>query len=166
MNQKKIQALRGQIKTLQFERTALENQRLSRSEVGDKVRGTVQRWETEAAEQNRLHLLWLAHDHGGVNLLTAPTTDTGAAGVYAKLGPAAVLLLGAEVVAERLLAGIDEVPEGVDTDERLTRIAEIGAELDRLEAEEEALICAAEAEGIEVLRRPDARPEIVLAQVT
>jgi outer membrane murein-binding lipoprotein Lpp len=160
MSQKKIEALRGQISTLQAERDALQNQTWSRSEVAYKVRRMVDEWQDKSAEQNRLYLLWMAHGDHGHKLLTADTVGTEHA---AMLGPAMVTMLGAEQVAARLLAGIDSVLEGLDTAERLSRIAAIAADLDRLETEEEALVCAAETQGAEVLRRPDARPEIVLA---
>jgi hypothetical protein len=159
---KRIEALRGQIQKLQAERQALEQQPRSRNEVARKVRAMVQEWQSEGARLNRLHLLWLAGgDHGG-QLLSAETVDTGSAGIYAALGPAMVAMVGAEQVTARLLAGIEHVPKGLDTAERQARIAAIGDELDKLEADEEGLISAAEAEGAEVLRRPDARPEIVL----
>jgi hypothetical protein len=164
MSQKKIEALRGQISALQTERVALQTQRLSRSEVAGKVRRMVDEWQDKAAEENRLRLLCMAHGDHGLKLLTADTVDTvGYEGGYAMLGPAMVAMLGAEHVAAHLLARLDTVPEGLDTAPRLARLVAIAAELDRLEAEEEALICAVEARGDEVLRRSDARPEIVLA---
>jgi hypothetical protein len=163
MSQKKIEALRGQIRTLQAERTELQQQRWSRGEVAGKVRQMVQQWDADAASKNALHLRWMARGDHGFKLLTANTVDTGSEGIYATLGPAAVHLLGADLVTARLLAGIQHVPEGLDTAERLARIAAIGAELDRLEGDEERAVCAAEADGVDVLRRADARPEIVLA---
>ena len=163
MSRQKIDALRGQIKTLQRERTALQDQRYSRAEVAAKVRQMVLQWESEAAHHNAQRLQWMAHGDHGAELLAADCVHGLSTGNHAALGPAFVAMLGAEVVSARLLAGIDQVPEGLDKAERLARIAAIGDELDRLEAEEERLISAAEAQGVEVLRRGDARPEIVLA---
>lgn len=163
MSHTKIEALRGQICALKSERRALEQQRWSRAELAERVRGMVKQWEADAARENAQQLAWMAGGDHGTKLLVADTFDAGRAGLYAALAPALVLMLGAEQVAARLLAGIEEVPVGLDTAERLARIAAIGRELDQLEAEEERLITEAEAEGLDVLRRPDARPEIVLA---
>jgi hypothetical protein len=163
---KKIEALREQIRTLQAERTALEQQRLSRAEVASKVRGMVQQWQVDGASHNAQHLRRMAAGDHGSGLLIADTVETVCEGSYTKLGPALVSMLGAEQVSAQLLAGIEHVPEGLDTAERLARIAAIGKELDKLEAEEERLISAAENEGVEVLRRADARPEIVLVLAT
>src|SRR5699024_675008 len=46
--------------------------------------------------------------------------------------------------------------------ERQKALAGKQKQLDKLEHNEESLICEAEAAGLEIARRPDARPEIVL----
>ena len=63
-------------------------------------------------------------------------------------------------------AAISEALEGLETIsalDRVSRIAELQAELHALEVEEERLIVELEAQGADVLRRGDADPAIVLA---
>jgi hypothetical protein len=73
-------------------------------------------------------------------------------------------MLGEEVVVNAMLSQLQAVPESLGGAERIARLDAIATELDTLEREEEALIEAAENEGHEVMRRPDARPEIVIGE--
>ncbi len=154
--------LREQIADLQREQRDLSSVRRSRAEVAAHVKKTVERWGAEAAKTNRLDLGELAHGHALLGHVEV-TLGVGNSPSFADVGPLLVLLLGAQKVSTALLAGIDSVPEGLPTEQRERRLAEISAELDRLEAGEERLILASEAAGAPVLRRADARPEIVLA---
>jgi hypothetical protein len=160
---KSIESARLKITALQRERMALEQQKASRAEVRAKVAALVNGWEEAAVKRSGLQLLWMARDGHDSGLARADIGDAGYDGLYAVLGPLLVSMLGAEHVTNCLLAGIESVPESLDKPARLARIAAINLELDRLEAEEEGLICAAEAQGLQVLRRPNARPEVILA---
>lgn len=65
-----------------------------------------------------------------------------------------------------MAAAIADEYEGqapLDADARASRLREIDGDLDRLEKVEEVLIRQAEALGLPILRRGDARPEVVLA---
>lgn len=74
--------------------------------------------------------------------------------------PLLVLLLGEEAVLDGLRQSIlPHVPKRLDAAPRAKRRAEVFAELDRLEREEERLIMDS---GEVYPRRGDARPEIVL----
>ena len=75
-------------------------------------------------------------------------------------GPLALTLLGADALRASLLRTVDAAPEGADREARLKQLA---AELDKVEREEERVVCQLEQLGQPVLRRRDARPEIVLA---
>ncbi len=93
---------------------------------------------------------------------TREATSSGAspedvAATLAWLDPAAM--------TARLEQEIDLLPEAplaMPAQEREQRIGELTADLDRLAREEEALVEAAIAAGIDVLRRPDASPAAVL----
>jgi len=77
-------------------------------------------------------------------------------------GPLLVALLGPAAVKQALSAACETIPPGLSPKERAAALAALQAELDRLESEEEALVVGMEARGQSVLRRADARPEIVL----
>jgi hypothetical protein len=53
-------------------------------------------------------------------------------------------------------------PEAIPKVERIRRVAELEAELDRFERDEETLISRAASDGLDILRRPDASPAAVL----
>lgn len=66
---------------------------------------------------------------------------------------------------QRIKAEIEAKPEPEYTltvEEKRTRVASIKAVIDTLERDEETLIVRAAAEGIEILRRPNAHPAAVL----
>jgi hypothetical protein len=68
-------------------------------------------------------------------------------------------------VLKRLEAEIDALPtpaNAMDPDERESRLADLTADLERLERDEESLIEQAADDGIEVLRRAEANPAAVL----
>ena len=79
------------------------------------------------------------------------------------LGPLLLALLGKAVAKKALSAYVDELPEGLAPKARASRLAAIESELHLLETSEEAAIVDAEQHGEVILRRADARPEIILA---
>jgi hypothetical protein len=86
------------------------------------------------------------------------------AGARLELGPMIAWLFG-DLLKQRLgevLAHADYIA-GPPLEERPARLAELNEHLRRLETEEEALVEAAEAAGLEVYRRPDLDWGIVLA---
>lgn len=58
---------------------------------------------------------------------------------------------------------MNELPDGLEPGAKTKRLAAIEAELLRLETEEEEIIVELEQAGETILRRADARPEIILA---
>jgi hypothetical protein len=78
------------------------------------------------------------------------------------LGAMLVGVVGAGVLRDSFMARIDAKMPGMSEGERDQRAADLTAQLDALERDEERLICASEAAGAPIQRRPDARPEIVL----
>lgn len=160
----KVESLRQQIADKQAERKALQAQTRSPAEVRVHVEKQVARWAEEATRQLRRDLTGAAS--GNPPELLEAFVNAGSPTIPATvtIAPILALMLGADMLKERILAHLDAVPECPDTPQRLARIEEIGRELDDLESEEERLICEAEERGEFILRRGDARPEIVLGE--
>jgi hypothetical protein len=86
-----------------------------------------------------------------------PASVKGAAQLFAWIDP--------EAFAKRLEDAIDAMPEAavvMSAAEREQRLADLAADLDRLERDEEGLIEALADDGIEAPRRPEANPAAVL----
>lgn len=159
-----IDALRKQIAALQAEHLELSSQKFSRPEVSATLDSMIANW-SKAGLQSMVRDLTRAANGEPVAPLTlraaAPVAAApGVAQVNLNLGPLLVAMLGAEAVKAALAGALGTLPEGMPRAARLDRLSAIAAELDRLEADEEALIDAA---GGAIERRPDARPEIILA---
>lgn len=143
--------LRNQIETLQAERLTIESQPRSRSEVVDYARKYIANLVKEA--RSEAHAFLVRVSAGGSSY--AQHTDM-----------PAVLSSGAnaDAVLSFLLADFDLVPVGLEPAEKARRLAAIEDRLYALETLEESEIDKIEfATGQYVPRRPDARPEIVLA---
>lgn len=159
-----IEPLRARIAVLQAERRTIALQARTRADVRAEIERTVAHWHQRGAavlvREVQRAALGAAPD-----LLTAHGTGPAAGGianVRLDLGPLLVSVMGAAAVRKALLATLDAVPEGLGAEARAARLAEIDADLDRLEAEEEKLVEMSELDGDPIARRPDARPEIVL----
>ena len=160
-----IDGLRETIKALQAERSTLLAQPRSRVEIV----AAVDDWVTHSQQQGdaAMHreVAKLAAGQPA-ELLRVKGLSVGSAGAAVAtidLGPMLVALLGADAVRAAFLARMETLPEGMDTTARRLRLAEIDAELDTLEAEEEREIETSESTSWPIARRADARPEIVLA---
>lgn len=158
----KVLALRECIGALRSERRRLTEQVRSRSEVCAILEKQVAQWSAEADGQLRRDLCRIAAGES-VNLLRAHV-DEGSLSFHAEahLGATLVLLAGEEALRARLSAQLDAIPDVPNGPERIARIAAIDLELHSVETEEERLICEAEDSGEAILRRGDARPDIVL----
>ena len=160
-----IEALRARIAALQAERRTIALQARARAEVRAEIERTVAHWSLLGAATLTREVQRAALG-AAPELLTAHGAGPAAGGVAnmrLDLGPLLVSVLGAAAVRKALLATLDAVPEGLDAEARAARLAEIDADLDRLEAEEEKLVEMSELDGDPIARRPDARPEIILA---
>lgn len=158
---------REQIAALQVERAAIQHQTRSRAEV----KATLDAW-LSAAEQKGHEGLRLAceqaaagmaftpcHVHGNAAVFASP----GAAPVSLDLAPLLLALMGKTAVSNALAVYVDHLPEGLAPKARSSRLAAIERELQKLEVAEEAAIVEAEQQGKIIMRRVDARPEIILA---
>jgi hypothetical protein len=155
-----IAKVRSRIHALHTERRALEGQPRSRQEVAERVRCAVSRWRDEARKDMELALREIASGGFGA-MLMAQVIPARYGSSDALLGPVLALVLG-DTLTNAMLQHLEAVPEGMEAADRTARLTEISEELDALETEEEALICQGEDRGDFVLRRGDARPEIVL----
>lgn len=160
--------LRAKIAALQAEHAALTSPHRGRKAVLAMVSRYLE--QTEAAGRTALVT---ALQRADVGQALAPFTVKGSAAVSAAPGAApfaldmsglVVALLGAERIKALLTELCDEIPEAPDAKQRDVRLRKVEADLYALELEEEALVCRLEDEGVNVTRRPDARPEIVLAR--
>jgi hypothetical protein len=69
---------------------------------------------------------------------------------------------GRAALAKKAIATLPTPINPMSAEERKVRVAELEAQLHELEQLEEGLILRAEAEGLDVLRRPEASPAVVL----
>lgn len=159
-----VENLRARLLALAAEDKALQTQSHGRDDVRaaivTRVEGMSHEWH------GRVDLLasCLAAGHGAVGAfgpLFSPQRPNGGIDAVAVVG-----LLGVDTVVNALQARIaDVVPEGPDRAARAARRAEIARERIEVQREEERLICASEAAGHPILRRPEADPAIVLELV-
>lgn len=163
----KLIQLRQRIAALQAERTEIDRQKRSREEV----KSAMDTWLSSAEQQGR-EALHLALERVVVGQAFTPCHVHGTAAVFDShcaaplsldLGPLLVMILGKAGVKKSLCVYLDGLPEGLDPESKASRLAEIEGELYQLETEEEARIVELEDAGEYFLRRPDARPEIILA---
>ncbi len=152
-----IHEIRARIAALHDEQRGIALTGRNRGEVVALINQAVDAWQDGAAR-----MLTLQIDKAAAGQPFAPYAVT-IGGKAIDLGPILVSLMGAEPVRRKLHASAQSLPVGLSHAERVDRLTAIGAELDTLEAEEERLIVESEATDSPVQRRPDARPEIVLA---
>lgn len=162
---KNIDSVRAELAALQAEDKVLDRQRLSRDDVREAIRASVD--HTAATWESRLGLMHRRIAGGtraGEAIAQALDPETQRAAPDTVNAVALFGLLGADRVAEALSAQIDEhVPAGPNAAARAARRVELAAEMLRLETLEEALIVASEATATPIARRPESRPQVVLA---
>ena len=156
-----IDKLRAHIRALQAERDTLTTQTRSRAEVAAMLDRMIDNAATAGAAMLASEIA-SAVAGGPVAPLNlrgiAPVPRApGVASVNLNAAPLLVALLGPLAVKAALSGAVASIPEGMPAADRLARLEAIGADLDRLETEEEAL-CTRDS----IDRRPDARPEVVL----
>lgn len=146
--------LRARITELQAERAAL---RVSGDNHAEVCAGIDAFCRTAAARGDQA----LAYAVMSGTLGEGLTVRPGPGGVI-DLAPLLASVLGADGLAAALQRHVQLMEDGPNAADRAARLAEIAAELDRIERDEERLISASEATGAPIARRADARAEIVL----
>lgn len=150
-----VEALRAEIRAAQDELSTVEGQPRSRAEVRAAVEDYAQQMHAEFRRRASTAQHRIAAGHRVAEAFGKPDD-------FASLLLAGCV--GPEALAGAILAGIEDTVEvGLSQAERRQRAAELRATLDRIEAEEERLIEQSEDEGLPIPRRPNARPEIILA---
>ncbi len=152
-----LEALRSEISALQSERDEHLGAGPCRSEVKASLHGFAEMVASIARHRLANHVA--ADDVRGAFLLR-PGPDGSV-----DIAPLLAALLGPDVFVARLSEFLHLVPVGIDAAEKRRRITEIDADLDRVETLEEREVMRLEADGQPVIRRSDARPEIVLAMM-
>ncbi len=162
-----LEALRERIRALKSERLEIIAQPLSRATV----QRLTERVVDEAHRQGK-RALGIAIARAAAGQALAPLSvrasgaidgATGTAKLSMDLSPLLVTLLGQDRVKELLLQACDDLPEGLDPPARILRLAKIDADLEALERDEEDRIVELENQGVSIMRRPDARPELIIA---
>jgi len=151
-----LESIRQQITGIRQQIAEITGQPLTAAEIEDAVNRAVDGWAS------RVDAGWL-----GINIANGRAVDpamltTAAAGEEDKL---ACLLawLHADALKEKLLsASLPFASDGMTLAARAERVRELEGELHEVEAAEEHMVCALEARGLDVYRRPDADPSIVL----
>ena len=138
--------------------------------VGAYVERLARRWQREVP----LHLFTAPADdtrRGQLFDSAVPLRFASVAGGAVDLAPVAHMLaaVAPELLRGALLEAVGrsygKSPPGLPAAERAAALAEIDRELREVELGEERLIRALEAEGLEIDRRADANPALVLARV-
>lgn len=151
-----LTTLRKHIAALTAEKSAIVASGRSRGEVHAGIDAFC-RTAAAAGEQR------LAHAITSDDLTQAFVIRDPGPNLFPNVAPLLAALLGADRLCEALCNGLDDiVPAGMPAADRAERLAEISAELDKLERDEERLIVASEETAAPIARRADARPEIVL----
>ena len=164
-----VEELRSELFRLMEERRQVVDAPKSREEIAATISAQFDRLEAEALD--RLIPETVASDRPYV---AAPDVElqfrvrhAEAPGLYRLAGVGALCVLGLRptmeaALVERVVAA-SPVP-GISVPEREAKLRKVDAEIDAIERAEEQLIREAETVGIVVHRRPDARPEIFLAE--
>lgn len=99
-------------------------------------------------------------DYHTESLLTARVE-----GDRVNLLPTMIAVLGVDAVRQGLSRFVERAEDGPSPAERAERLAAIDAELLDLEMAEERAVRVLETEGVEIIRRGDANPAVVLADL-
>jgi hypothetical protein len=165
-NTPRVEALRGTIARLASEENDNLRWKLSRDETASALEASFDHADARAKQVagiDAARLMTGARGHSALLALQGHHgqryDDSTLRDVFALICAA----LGRKALRALYQPALAALPAGLDKDAKAARLAEIATDLDRLEAEEERLICEAAEQGIDVQRRPDARPEIVLA---
>lgn len=167
--EKSLHALRSQIAEKQTEIARIEDAPVPLAEAKRRIHELI---DGEAARFNPDYRLsdLLSAAGGSSDLLSVGVTawpdQSGTAHGNAEIGPLMAWLFGDEVKA-RLEQHLKQsgYEAGLTPKARAEKVGKLRDEIRALEIEEEALVVEAEEAGLEVYRRPDADPLIVLEAV-
>lgn len=136
----------------------LESQSLTASEIEKTINDTVEKWAS------LVDAGWIGINLANSRHIDATMLTTACAGEEDKVACLVAWLHGDELKAKLLASALPFATEsGMTADQRSERIRELEAEQHALEIAEEQIVSGLESRGVEVFRRPDADPSIILA---
>jgi hypothetical protein len=156
-----INALRSQIAERAKRLEALQGAPQSRADMALRVDDYAARAHAQGTAELRHELQRRSVQSLPLDGITV--VEAGAGSRRVDLGPMLAAVLGPKQFAKALVSLLGDVPEGLDAAERAKRITELEAEILALCRDEEREIRTLEAMGLEIIRRPDAPPAVVLA---
>ena len=161
MSLKKLQEIRSQIADLKHSLETTKTAALPLADVEASINATVATWASKFDPD------WLGRCFVSPEAIMTPESfETACAGEEGKL---AIILAwhDPEGLKQKLIAAARPYAagkgKGMSQQDRPAFIRKQEAQLFKLETEEEVLVCQLEADGLEVFRRPDADPAIILA---
>lgn len=159
---KRLETIRQQINAKRSELHALASMPLTPPEVEARVDGLIADW----AEQ--FDTSWLGRQIAAPGPLASDDDLLGVAMAGSRVKPAPLLatLMPAELRRLMVDAAMEHAGVASPTEaERISRQREIEQALHELEIDEERVVCQLEAAGVEVFRRPDADPSVILSTI-
>lgn len=136
----------------------IEGQALTAAEIEKTITSTVEKWAS------LVDAGWLGINLANSRHIDATMLTTACAGEEDKITCLLAWLHGDELKRRLIEAAMPfAAADGLTADQRAERIRELEAEQHRLEVDEERIVTGLEDRGIEVFRRPDADPAIILA---
>ena len=159
MNTKKLDTLRDQITALVDERAEVENAPVPREEVVACIAALM-----DAPYSGTLHKGRIDLDPNPTGLCDGSFSSSGLLEMLER--PGVLRALFPDALSKYLLSiydkELDGATPGLPTAERRARLAELDAQIFKLETDEERTIEALEADGVDGQRRPDADPRAAL----
>ena len=159
MSLKKLDEIRVQIADIKHSIESSKSVALPLSDVEASINATVDNWAS------RFDADWLGRCFVSPDAVMTPESfETACAGEEGKLAIITAWHDPAGLKAKLIAAARPyAASKGMATADRPAFIRKQEAQLFKLETEEEHLVCQLERDGLEVYRRPDADPAIVLA---
>lgn len=154
--QQQVEGLRGTLAGLHTELATLKAHVRSRREVRVQVLQQVATWRAQASAAVAVDLQRMLAGQS-VPLLEMRATNSTIA-----LGPILVAAMGEKALTQWLTSLTDDLPEGLDAQQRAERMHHIRHEVDMVAAAEEALLREADDLGHPIDPRPDADPRAAL----
>lgn len=155
-----VENIRTKIAAKRAERDEMVDAPPSRVELAERMDRTLAM--AVAAAERRIASRISSMDYSAETLLSARAQGNSD---RVDLLPTMIAVLGVDAVRKGLSRFIAEAEDGPTPAERTARLHAIDAQLLALEQAEERAIRALEAEGVDIVRRGDASPAVVLADL-
>ncbi len=155
-----LQKLRSKLLDIRREIADLENQALTSAEVSANISATVDKWEN-LFESGHVGINVANLDFWGTDLLAVATFgDTPVEKTISLLA-----WLNPDMLKQKLNEAAKPFASvgGLSREQRQDRIKALESEKHDIEVAEEEMVCQLESDGLEVFRRPDADPAIILS---